>query len=146
MDSHIDNILNDLRKDDFQAYMLTQFTNVEYISGYRPTSFAFCIIKENPIIYASKMDMELASNDSSVEVKEYESFDVMINELKSEGIKNMAIEPTLPFSTYAKFRDDFKIDSRTYIDKQRMIKTSDEIEKIAKAMKMVRIRSHSIRL
>ena len=133
MESHVDNILNDLRKDDFQAYMLTQFTNVEYISGYRPTSFAFLIIKENPIIYASKMDMELACNDSSVEVREYESFDVMIRELKSEGIRNMAIEPTLPFSTYAKFRDDFKIDSRTYVDKQRMIKTPDEIARISKA-------------
>jgi Xaa-Pro dipeptidase len=79
------------------------------------------------------MDMELACNDSSVEVREYESFDVMIRELKSEGIRNMAIEPTLPFSTYAKFRDDFKIDSRTYVDKQRMIKTPDEIARISKA-------------
>ena len=35
MESHVDNILNDLKKDDFQAYLLTQFTNVEYISGYR---------------------------------------------------------------------------------------------------------------
>lgn len=133
MDIHVDNILNDLQKDDFQAYLLTQFTNVEYISGYRPTSFAFCIIKENPIIYASGMDMELANKDSSVEVKEYESFDVMIGELKKEGIKNLAIEPSLPFSTYVKLRDDFSIDARTYVDKQRMIKTPLEIEKITNA-------------
>lgn len=133
MDIHVDNILNDLQKDDFQAYLLTQFTNVEYISGYRPTSFAFCIIKENPIIYASGMDMELANKDSSVEVKEYESFEVMIGELKKEGIKNLAIEPSLPFSTYVKLRDDFSIDARTYVDKQRMIKTPLEIEKITNA-------------
>ena len=133
MDSHIDNILKDLENDDFQAYLLTQFTNVEYISGYKPTSFAFCIIKENPIIYASGMDMELAHRDSNIEVKEYESYKVMIDELKKEGIKNLAIEPSLPFSTYVRFRDDFEIDSRTYIDKQRMIKTPSEIEKITKA-------------
>jgi Xaa-Pro dipeptidase len=129
----MNNILNDLKKDDFQAYLLTGFTNIEYISGYRPTSFAFCIIKENPIIYASKMDMELAGRDSSIEIKEYESFETMIGELKKEGIKSLAIEPSLPFSTYVRFRDDFKIDSKDYIDKQRMIKTPDEIEKIAKA-------------
>ena len=64
MDLHIDNILKDLEKDDIQAYLLTQFTNVEYISNYKPTSFAFCIIKENPIIYASKMDMEIANKFS----------------------------------------------------------------------------------
>lgn len=133
MDLHIDNILKDLQKDNFQAYLLTQFTNVEYISGYKPTSFAFCIIKENPIIYASGMDMELANRDSSIEVKEYESYDVMIKELKDEGIKNLAIEPSLPFSTFVRFRDDFEIDAKTYIDKQRMIKTPLEIEKITKA-------------
>jgi Xaa-Pro dipeptidase len=106
---------------------------VEYISGYKPTSFAFCIIKENPIIYASSMDMEIANKNSTIEVKEYESYEVMINELKGEGIKNLAIEPSLPFSTYVKFRDDFEIDAKTYIDKQRMIKTPLEIEKITKA-------------
>ena len=133
MDLHIDNILKDLQKDNFQAYLLTQFTNVEYISGYKPTSFAFCIIKENPVIYASGMDMELANRDSSIEVKEYESYDVMIKELKDEGINNLAIEPSLPFSTFVRFRDDFEIDAKTYIHKQRMIKTPLEIEKITKA-------------
>ena len=133
MDLHIENILNDLDKDDFQAYLLTKFTNVQYISGYKPTSFAFCIIKENPIIYASGMDMELAIRDSNIEVKEFDSFEAIIKELKSEGIKSLAIEPSLPFSTYAKFSDDFKIDSKTYVDKQRMIKTPEEIEKIRNA-------------
>ena len=133
MDLHVNNILNDLEKDDFQAYLLTQFTNVEYMSGYRPTSFAFCIIKEDPVIYASGMDMELAKRDSAIEVRKYESFECIVNELKQEGVKNLAIEPTLPYGTYVKFRDDFKIDSKTYIDKQRMIKTPLEIEKITKA-------------
>ena len=133
MQLHIDNILKDMQNDDFDAYLLTQFTNVEYISNYKPTSFAFCIIKENPIIYASGMDMELAARDSSIEVKEYESYNLMIAELKDDGVKNLAIEPSLPFSTYVRFRDDFKIDSKAYIDKQRMIKTPSEVENIAKA-------------
>ena len=133
MDLHVNNILKDLQKDNFQAYLLTKFTNIEYISNYKPTSFAFCIIKENPIIYASGMDMEIANKNSSIEVKKYESYEVMISELKDEGIRNLAIEPSLPFSTYARFRDDFEIESKTYVDKQRMIKTPQEIEKISKA-------------
>ena len=133
MDSHLDNILKDMDEDDIQAYLLTKFTNVEYISNYKPTSFAFCIIKENPIIYASSMDMEIAKNNSTIEVKEYESFEVMLRELKEEGISSLAIEPTLPFSSYEKLRDDFTITSKTYVDKQRMIKTPQEIEKITKA-------------
>ena len=133
MELHVDNILKDLQKDDIQAYLLTQFNNINYVSGYKPTSFAFCIIKENPIIYASKMDMEIANSTSSIEVREYESFEVMIGELKDEGIKSLAIEPSLVYSTYEKFRDDFSIESKTYVDKQRMIKTPSEIEKIEKA-------------
>lgn len=133
MESHLKNILKDMDKDDIQAYLLTRFTNVEYISNYKPTSFAFCIIKENPIVYASSMDMEIAKNNSTIDVKEYESFEVMVRELKEEGIKTLAIEPTLPFSSYEKLRDDFEIISKTYVDKQRMIKTPREIEKITKA-------------
>lgn len=133
MESHLDNILRDLEKDDIQAYLLTKFTNVEYISNYRPTSFAFCVIKENPIIYASSMDMEIAKNNSTIEVKEYESFEGMIGELKGDGIDSLAIEPSLPFSSFEKLRDDFTISSKTYIDKQRMIKTPAEIENITKA-------------
>ena len=133
MNAHVNNILKDLENDDIQAYLLAQFTNIEYISNYKPTSFAFCIIKEEPIIYASKMDMEIAGNNSTIDVKEFESFNVMIDDLKNEGIKNLAIEPELAFSTYEKFRDDFSIESKTYINKQRMIKTSEEIKNIEKA-------------
>ncbi|MBQ6512283.1 M24 family metallopeptidase [Methanobrevibacter sp.] len=133
MDLHLDNILKDMQKDNIQGYLLTEFNNVKYISGYKPTSFAFCVIKENPIIYASKMDMEVASNNSFIEVREYESMEVMIGELKDEGIARLAIEPSLAYGTYEKFRDDFSVESKAYIGKQRMIKTPSEIEKIKKA-------------
>ena len=132
MDLHIDNILKDLEKDNIQGYLLTQFTNIEYISGYRPTSFAFCIIKDNPVIYASGMDMEIAKMNSKIEVRKYESFKDMIGEVKKD-VKSLAIEPSLVFSTYEKLKDDFEISSKSYIDKQRMIKTPDEIENITKA-------------
>ena len=79
MNIHVNNILSDLQKDDIHAYLLTQFTNVEYLSGYKPTSFAFCFIKENPLIYVSSMDMEIAKNNSSIEIKEYKSFSDIIS-------------------------------------------------------------------
>ena len=57
----------------------------------------------------------------------------MVRELKDDGIKDLAIEPNLPFSTYEKLENEFTISSKTYIDKQRMIKTPLEIDKITKA-------------
>lgn len=92
---HINNILKDMEKKEYQGYLLAQFTNIHYISNYRPTSFAFCVIKEDPIIYASKMDMEIANKTSTIEVKEFTSFSDMLGELKKEGISNLAIEPSL---------------------------------------------------
>ena len=114
---HIKNILKGMEKDNIQAYLLTQFTNIQYISNYKPTSFAFCVIKEEPIIYTSSMDMEIAKRDSSIEVKEYEKFDEMIKDFKKEGIKNLAIEPSLVYSSYEKFKDDFIVSSKKYIEK-----------------------------
>lgn len=131
-DFHINNILKEMSDKDYQGYLLADFSNIKYISNYMPTSFAFCVLKENPVIYASKMDMEIANKTSTIEVKEFESFSEMIAELKGE-IKNLAIEPSLEYSTYEKFRDDFKISSEMFINKQRAIKTSDEIAKIDKA-------------
>ena len=131
-DFHINNILKEMSDKDYQGYLLADFSNIKYISNYMPTSFAFCVLKENPVIYASKMDMEIANKTSTIEVKEFESFSEMIAELKGE-IKNLAIEPSLEYSTYEKFKDDFKIASEIFINKQRAIKTSDEIAKIDKA-------------
>ena len=85
---YINNILKDMEKKDYHGYLLAQFTNVQYISNYKPTSFAFCVIKEDPIIYASKMDMEIANKTSAIEVKQFTSFSDMVDELKKEG-KNL---------------------------------------------------------
>ena len=136
---HLNNILNKMENDDYQGYMLTLFTNIEYISNYKPTSFAFCIIKENPIIYTSQMDMEIALKNSTIEIKQFDNFDKMVCDLKKEGIKNLAIEPSLSYNIYEKFRDDFSIDSKDYIEKERMIKTPVEIKNITKATEIAQI-------
>ena len=130
---HINNILKEMEKKDYQGYLLAQFTNIQHISNYKPTSFAFCIIKDDPIIYASQMDMEIANKTSTIELKQFTSFSDIVDELKKEGISNLAIEPSLVYSTYEKFKDSFNIKSETFIDTQRQIKTSEELSKIQKA-------------
>lgn len=129
---HINNILSDMEKDGYDGYLLADFSNIQYLTGYRPTSFAFCIIKDEPIVYVSKMDAEIGKKDSSIEVKEFESFSSLIEDLKND-VKNLAIEPTLSYDTYEKFRDDFNISSEKYVNKQRAVKTSKEIFKIEEA-------------
>ena len=129
---HIKNILRKLDENDLDAMLVANFNNIYYLSGYLSTSFAFLIIKENPIIFVSGMDMENASNTSSIDIVKYESFDKMIEYLKEEEIKTLAIESDLTANVYEKFKD-FNLKISDVISTERMIKTDDEIEKIFKA-------------
>ena len=129
---HINNILKKLEEKELDAMLVANFNNIYYLSGYLSTSFAFLIIKENPMIFVSGMDMENAQNTSSIDIVKYESYNQMIEYLKEEEIKNLAIESDLTANVYEKF-NDFNLTISDVIAKERMIKTEDEIEKILKA-------------
>lgn len=131
-DFHIDNILRKLNEKDMDAMLVANFNNIYYLSGYLSTSFAFLIIKENPIIFVSGMDLENAKNSSSIDIVKYESFDKMIEYLKEEGIRNLAIESDLTANVYQKFKD-FNLRISDAISTERMIKSDDEIKKMLKA-------------
>ena len=129
---HIKNILKKLVEKDQDAMLVANFNNIHYLSGYLSTSFAFLIIKENPIIFVSEMDLENARNTSSIDILKYESFDKIIEYLKEEEIRNLAIESDLTANVYQKF-NDFNLTISDAISTERMIKSDDEIEKILKA-------------
>ena len=129
---HINNILKKLEEKELDAMLVANFNNIYYLSGYLSTSFAFLILKENPIIFVSGMDLENANNTSSIDIVKYESFDKMIEYLKEENIKNLAIESDLTANVYQKF-EDFNLTISDAISKERMIKSDEEIENILKA-------------
>ena len=131
-DFHINNILRKLEENELDAMLVANFNNIYYLSGYLPTSFAFLIIKENPIIFVSEMDLENAKNTSSIDIVKYESFAKLIEYLKEEGIGNLAIESDLTANVYEKFKD-FNLKISNVISTERMIKSDEEIEKMSKA-------------
>ena len=129
---HINNILKKLEEKELDAMLVANFNNIYYLSGYLSTSFAFLILKENPIVFVSGMDLENANNTSSIDIVKYESFDKMIEYLKEENIRNLAIESDLTANVYQKF-EDFNLTISDAISKERMIKSDEEIENILKA-------------
>ena len=131
-DFHIKNILRKLEEKDLDAMLAANFNNIYYLSGYLSTSFAFMLIKENPIIFVSGMDLENANNNSSIDIIKYESFDKMIEYLNEEEIKKLAIESDLTANIYQKFKD-FDLTISDVIATERMVKTDDEIDKIFRA-------------
>ena len=131
-DFHINNIIKKLEEKELDAMLVANFNNIYYLSGYLSTSFAFLILKDNPIIFVSGMDLENASNNSSIDIVKYESYSQMIEYLNEEEIKNLAIESDLTANVYEKFKD-FNLSISDCISTERMIKTDDEIDKILKA-------------
>ena len=131
-DFHIKNILKKLEEKELDAMLVANFNNIYYLSGYLSTSFAFLILKENPIIFVSGMDLENAKNNSTIDIVKYESFNQMIEYLNEEEIRNLAIESDLTANVYEKFKD-FNLSISDCISAERMIKTDEEIEKILNA-------------
>lgn len=129
---HIENLLKKLDEKDFDGMLLSNFNNIYYLSGYLSTSFAFLILKENPIIYVSGLDFELASKTSTIDIKKFESFEEIVKDLKEDNIKRLAIESDLPVSTFLKFKD-FNLEVLNIVNEERMIKSDEEIAKMAKA-------------
>ncbi|MDR3063434.1 MAG: aminopeptidase P family protein [Methanobrevibacter sp.] len=138
----LNSILQKIHESGYDGMLLYDIKNIQYVSNYKPTSIAFCILKENPVIFTSKMDMENAKNTSEITLKEYESITQVIKSIKSEDGKNstknditssLLIEGSLAFNIYDKFKQDFKIKQSDILEKERMIKTKEEIDRIKTA-------------
>ncbi|WP_225369612.1 aminopeptidase P family N-terminal domain-containing protein [Methanobrevibacter arboriphilus] len=95
-------ILNRMDEKDYDGMLLTQFNNIKYVSNYLPSSFAICLLKEDPVIFTTAMDKELASNSSWIEVEEFKSISELKEVFNKENLKKIAIEGNLPVSSYKK--------------------------------------------
>lgn len=130
----IDNVLKRMENKDYDGMFLTQYNNISYISNYFPTSFAICILKEDPIILTSAMDIELANKTSNIPVKEFESFSQIKKIFNDENLKKIAIESSLPIHIYKKIEGSWDLAIEDLLELERMIKSFDEISKIQDAV------------
>ena len=131
---HLNNIVKKLEENNYDGMLLADFNNIRYISGYLPQSFAFAILKENPIIYVAEMDMEIANKTSSIEIQQFTSYEELKRILKKENLTNFAIENNLTVDNFTKLNNDLKLNIEPFMAEERMIKSSEEIKKIDTAM------------
>ena len=80
--------------DNIQTALFFKNENIAYLSGFHPSSFSMVIFKEDPVLLASKMDLEEAKKFSKIPVEEFNSFKDVKEILKKEGIKKLGIENT----------------------------------------------------
>ncbi|MGL6298233.1 MAG: M24 family metallopeptidase [Methanobacteriaceae archaeon] len=155
MNSNLNSIINKMHNENFDSILLSQNTNIFYISGFYPSSTSFLLLKENPILFVSKMDMESAKNandNKNIELRELKSISNIKNTIESEIINNnennegnnngdnssnnynIGIEATLTIGTYNKLKGNFNLATTNLINNARMIKSKEELSNIEKAL------------
>lgn len=120
-------LITKLGEDNIDSMFVYKPENIKYISDFYPSSFAYLIITDEPILYVNSIDKEDASNVSQVEVRDIKK----LSEIKEELTGNIAIEQSLEFSM-AKYLSDNMNDLTTsaVIEELRKTKTSEEITRI----------------
>ena len=106
--------------------------NIRYLTGFNPSSFSLLLLKDEPTLFTSKLDIEAASQSSRVPVEELKSLKDVKEILKGK----IGIESSMTVETYKKLSNNFKADITDLIEVSRMVKSQDEVENIQKALEI----------
>ncbi|BDZ69511.1 aminopeptidase [Methanobacterium petrolearium] len=110
--------------------------NIAYVTGFKPSSASVLIIKEEPVLFSTKLDIELAQSQSCVPVKEFKSLDELKKSLKETLKGKIGIENSMSVGTYKKICQDFETVPNDIIESFRVFKSKSEIKKIEGAIRI----------
>lgn len=117
-------ILNQLNDENIDSMFVYSPENIKYMSDFYPSSFAYLIIQDEPVLYVNSIDKESAEEKSLVETRDV----VKMSEVKDLLNGTTAVEGSLEFALIKQISDDvssLKI-SKVFTD-QRKTKTREEI-------------------
>jgi Xaa-Pro dipeptidase len=106
--------------------------NIRYLTGFRPSSSSILILKDNPILLASKIDHEDASGSSMVNLEVYKEFDDVKKLLNGK----IGIEKSMTVETYKKLSEGFDVETTDIVEISRSVKSNWEVENIEKALQI----------
>ncbi|MDO9043892.1 MAG: aminopeptidase P family protein [Methanobacteriaceae archaeon] len=141
-----DIINHKMELENIQTLLFLKNENIAYLSGFSPSSFSMVLFTEEPILFASKMDLEEANIISKIPVEEFKSFKEIKTLLKKDGIKTVGLECSVSLGTCKNLRGDWKIVISDTVNQLRMIKTPQEVKYIEKAISIAEISIKSLKL
>lgn len=95
-------ILNQLSEENIDSMFVYKPENIKYISGFYPSSYAYLIIQEEPVLYVNSIDKESAEKLSQIETRAVEKLSEVKNILKG----NIAVESSLEFGILQNLSDN----------------------------------------
>ncbi|MGC9517188.1 MAG: M24 family metallopeptidase [Methanomicrobiales archaeon] len=130
----IKNILEELESKNMDSMLVLKPENITYLANFRPSSFSILILKDEPVLYISKMDFEEVPENIDLNVEEFKSLDKVIESLKDKKELILGIESSMSVSLYKKFIKEFEIKTTDLIETYRRIKSKKEVEYIEEAI------------
>lgn len=121
-----------MHEKNMDALIAVKPENIRYLTGFNPSSFSLLLLKDEPVLFTSKLDIEDASQSSKVPVEELKSLKDIKELLKGK----IGIESSMTVETYKKLSNNFKADITDLIEVSRMVKSPDEIKNIKKALEI----------
>lgn len=132
----IDEIIEKMNQDNLNSAIILKPENIAYLTGFKPSSIAVLILKEEPVLLSSKLDLEEASQKSHLPVDEFKSLDELKKTLKESHPEKVGIEHSMTVGTYQKLCGDFQVELTDFIEQFRAIKSPPEVKKIEGAIKI----------
>ena len=132
MNTKLKQVIESMHKENIDSMIVLKPENIRYLTGFRPSSSSILILKDNPVLLASKIDREDASERSLVNLEVYKEFKDLKNYLEGK----IGIENSMNVETYKKLIGDFELKTTDIVEISRAVKSKWEVENIEKALQI----------
>jgi len=131
METKLNEVIKSMQSQEIDSLIVLKPENIRYLTGFRPTSSSILILKDEPVLLASKIDREAASENSIVDLQVYKKFD----EVKELLNGKVGVENSMTVDTYQKLAD-FNTVITDVVEKSRAVKSNWEVKNIEKALEI----------
>lgn len=125
-------VINTMHQEKIDSLIVLKPENIAYLTGFKPTTPSILILKDESVLFTSKMEMDDASAQSRAQIEELKS----MGEIKKFLKGRLGIEDSMTVSTYKKLCNDFETEVTDIIESSRMLKSDDEVKSIKKAIEI----------
>ncbi|BAW31714.1 MAG TPA: aminopeptidase P family protein [Methanothermobacter sp.] len=125
-----------LGEDGCDMAVISKDENIFYLTGFKPSSRAFLILADEPILIVNSMDLAEAENRSSLEVFRFKKLEDVKEKIGSLSPREVIFEPSTPIGIFEKLKGSFNFIIKDIISDLRIIKEKVEINNIKKALKI----------
>lgn len=132
LNTRIEGIIKRMHQKKLDSIIALKPENISYITGFKPSGFSVLILKDEPVLFTSKLDIEDALEVSGVQVEAFTSMD----DIKKKIDGKVGIENSMTVGTYKKLLNDYKTEITDVIEKSRIIKSKEEVENIISALRI----------